>query len=108
MIVIHSDAVIGRDCFICHGVTIGASTAGVPCIGDCVYIETNAVVAGNVLVGDGAVVSANSLVTRDVPPGALACGVPAQNRLRPTVSEDMDQSMFDEPVPIRPADHSMV
>lgn len=82
MIVINGSAVIGRDCLICQGVTIGASPAGVPIIGDGVYIGTNAVVAGKVHVGDGAVVSACSLVTRDVPPGALARGVPAENRLR--------------------------
>lgn len=79
LIVINGDAVIGRDCVVNHGVTIGASSAGVPVIGDRVYIGTNAVVAGNVRVGDGAIVSACSLVTRDVPPGAMARGVPAQN-----------------------------
>ena len=82
LIVINGDVVIGRDCVINHGVTIGASSAGVPVIGDGVYIGTNAVVAGNVHVGDGAVVSACSLVTRDVPPGMLARGVPAENRLQ--------------------------
>jgi serine O-acetyltransferase len=107
MIVINSEAVIGKDCFICHGVTIGASSAGVPCIGDHVYIETNAVVAGNVQVGDGAVVGANSLVTRDVPPGALACGVPAQNRVRSNVSKD--EASMGETAPARHAvDPSMV
>ena len=85
-IVINGAAVIGRDCLICHGVTIGASTAGTPVIGDRVFIGVNAVVAGNVHVGDGAVVSANSLVVRDVPPGALARGVPAENR-EPTAAE---------------------
>lgn len=86
MIVINSDARIGRDCTINHGVTIGASAAGVPVIGDGVYVGTNAVVAGDVHVGDGAVVSACSLVTRDVPPGMLARGVPAENRVRPAGS----------------------
>lgn len=81
-IVIHGAAVIGRDCVIAHGVTIGSSRTGVPVIGDGVVINTNAVVAGDVRVGDGAVVSACSLVTRDVPPGALARGVPAENTVR--------------------------
>lgn len=85
-IVINSDVRIGRDCTINHGVTIGASSAGVPVIGDGVYVGTNAVVAGNTHVGDGAVVSACSLVTRDVPPGMLARGVPAENRVQSAAS----------------------
>ena len=82
LIVINGGVVIGRDCVINHGVTIGASPAGIPVIGDRVYIGTNAVVAGAVHVGDGARVSACSLVTRDVPPGALARGVPAETVLK--------------------------
>ena len=41
------------------------------------WIGAKATVARGVVVGAGAVVSANSLVLRDVPPGALASGVPA-------------------------------
>jgi serine O-acetyltransferase len=91
MIVINGDAVIGKDCLICHGVTIGASTAGTPVLGDSVYLGTNAVVAGNVHVGDAAVVSANSLVIRDVPAGQLARGVPAQNSSRAKPEDDHDE-----------------
>jgi len=90
LIVINAEAVIGKDCRISHGVTIGASSAGVPVIGDGVVIGANAVVAGDVHVGDGAVVSACSLVTRDVPPGALARGVPAVNKVR-GVETDEDE-----------------
>jgi serine O-acetyltransferase len=78
LIVVNGEAVIGRDCTVNHGVTIGASAAGVAVIGDGVYIGTNAVIAGDVHVGDRAKISANSLVIRDVPPGALARGVPAE------------------------------
>ncbi len=81
-IVIHGEAVIGRDCLIAHCVTIGVSGGGVPVIGDGVVINANSVVAGDVHVGDGAVVSACSLVIRDVPPGALARGVPAEIIMR--------------------------
>lgn len=46
-------------------------------IGDKVFIGINAVVAKPVTIGAGAVVAANSLVTRDVPPYSIAIGVPA-------------------------------
>jgi serine acetyltransferase len=32
---------------------------------------------GNIVVGDGAVVTAKSIVTKPVPPLAIVCGVPA-------------------------------
>ncbi len=54
-IVIHGDAVIGRNCTVSHGVTIGAAGRGdrfgVPVIGDNVYVAPNAVVGGRITVG---------------------------------------------------------
>lgn len=47
-------------------------------IGDDVWIAHGALVLGGVTIGDGSVVSANSVVTRDVPPRMLAIGNPAR------------------------------
>ncbi|SFR03407.1 acyltransferase [Desulfoscipio geothermicus] len=47
-------------------------------IGKDVMIGANSTVLPGVRIGDGAVVGAGSLVNRDVPPGALVCGVPAR------------------------------
>ncbi len=47
-------------------------------IGANVMIGANSTVLPGVRIGDGAVVGAGSLVNRDVPPGALVCGVPAR------------------------------
>lgn len=47
-------------------------------IGDRVWIGTNALVLKGVTIGDGAVVAAGSVVTRDVPPKTLVAGVPAK------------------------------
>lgn len=47
-------------------------------IGDNVWIGSNACVMPGVSIGDGAVIGANSVVTRDVPPYAVAAGVPAR------------------------------
>lgn len=81
-IIFHEDAVLGHTCNVSQGVTIGTSgrgaRRGVPTIGDRVYLATNAVVVGRITVGSGAIVAANSLVTRDVPPGTTVMGVPAQ------------------------------
>jgi len=47
-------------------------------IGANVMIGANSTVLPGVRIGDGAVIGAGSLVNRDIPPGALACGVPAR------------------------------
>lgn len=80
-IVINSDAIIGDNCNISQGVTIGVSgkgeTRGVPRIGNNVFIGANAVVAGPIYIGDNSVIAANSLVTKDVLPNITVMGVPA-------------------------------
>ena len=47
-------------------------------IGDRVWIGTRAIVLKGVTIGDGAVVAAGAVVTKDVPPGAVVAGVPAR------------------------------
>lgn len=72
---------IGRNCNLNHAVTIGVagrSRRGVPTIGDHVWIGTKATIAGEVTVGSGAVIGANSLVTSNVPENAVVLGVPAR------------------------------
>ena len=80
-IIVNANAVIGSNCNISQGVTIGVSgrgdQRGVPIIGNRVYIGVNAVIAGRVIVGDAAVIGANSLVNRDVESGTTVLGVPA-------------------------------
>ena len=50
-----------------------------PCtIGHDVWIGTDAVILRGIEIGDGAVVGANSVVTKDVPPFAIVVGSPAR------------------------------
>jgi serine O-acetyltransferase len=81
-IVVHSDAVIGRDCNLSQDVTLGEANrgrnAGFPTIGDGVYIGPGAKIVGAVHVGDDAAIGANCVVTRDVPPHSVVVGVPGR------------------------------
>jgi serine O-acetyltransferase len=80
-IIINAGAIIGKNCNISQGVTIGVSgrgdKRGIPVIGDYVYIGANATVAGKINIGDKAVIGANSLVVADVAAGTTVVGVPA-------------------------------
>lgn len=80
-VVIHRDVVIGDNCNISQGVTIGIANRGrlkgVPSIGNRVFIGPGAVVVGGGLVGDEAMIGANSVVNFDVPPRAVVVGNPA-------------------------------
>jgi acetyltransferase-like isoleucine patch superfamily enzyme len=49
-------------------------------IGKNVWIGFNAIILKGVHIGDNAVIAAGSVVTRDVPAGAMAAGVPARPR----------------------------
>ncbi len=101
---IHPGARIGRNFFIDHGFTVIGETAEIgddvtiyqsvtlggtnpstgiggkrhPTLDDGVVIGSGAQILGPVVVGAGAKVGANSVVTKDVAPGATVVGIPAK------------------------------
>lgn len=74
--VINPKAVLGRDVVVMHGVTVGQSgrEGRAPVIGDRVLLGPGCVILGDVRIGDGATISANCVVTQDVPPDTLVHG----------------------------------
>ncbi len=81
-VVIGETAVIGDDCSILQGVTLGG-TGKVrgdrhPKLGRGVVVQDSAAILGNINIGDGSVVTAKSIVLKDVPPLARVSGVPAK------------------------------
>lgn len=79
-IFVNSQSVIGANCTLRQGVTIGnrRDGEGAPVIQDDVDIGANAQVLGSITIGRGARVGAMSLVLIDVPPSATAVGIPAR------------------------------
>ena len=90
-IVVHGNSVIGDDCIIRQGVTIGNRRMDrpleAPHIGNRVNIGAGAKILGAVRVGDDADIGANAVVLTDVPQGSLAVGVPARIISRGQASE---------------------
>jgi serine O-acetyltransferase len=79
-IFVHADSVIGANCTLRQGVTIGNREVDgpIPVLEDDVELGAYAQVLGGVRIGRGAKVGAMSVVLVDVPPGAVAVGVPAR------------------------------
>jgi len=78
-ITLREDAVIGYDAtLLCHEFLQDEYRVGPVEIGEEAMVGAGAIVLPGVTVGAGASVAANSLVTRDVPPGATVAGVPAE------------------------------
>lgn len=84
-VLIHSQGVVingsvrgGDDVMIEHQVTIGAEGREAPKLGSRVFIGAGAKIIGPVRVGDDVKIGANAVVTRDLPDGATAVGIPAK------------------------------
>ncbi len=78
-ITLREDAVVGYDAtLLCHEFLQDEYRVGRVEIGERAMIGAGTVVLPGVTVGADASVAANSLVTRDVPPGTTVAGVPAE------------------------------
>ena len=99
-IVIGETAVIGDDCLLYQGVTLGGTGKDIgkrhPTLGNNVMVGCGAKVLGPFTVGDNARIAANSVVLRDVPQDATVVGVPGRVvRLR---GEKLDHIHTPDPV----------
>ncbi len=82
-VVIGETAVVGEGCTIYQGVTLGGTSLAKgakrhPTLGRNVVVGAGAKVLGGFEVGDDAAIGSNAVVTKPVPAGATAVGIPAR------------------------------
>ena len=100
-VVIGETAVIGQDVSILQGVTLGGTGKEIgdrhPKVGNGVIIDDGAILLGNIKIGDGAVITAKSIVTKPVPPLARMSGIPAKvMSYRQLRQEDFDSDSWEQ------------
>ncbi|HEY3301817.1 MAG TPA: serine O-acetyltransferase [Methylophilaceae bacterium] len=95
-VVIGETAVIGDDCTLYHGVTLGGTSWNKgkrhPTLEQGVVIGAGAKVLGPITVGKGAKIGSNAVVVKDVPENATAVGIPARILDQETVKQREDMA----------------
>ena len=102
-IVIGETTVIGDDCLLYQGVTLGGSGKEKgkrhPTLGNNVLVGAGAKVLGSFKVGDNARIASNAVVLNESPDHATAVGVPAKVvRVAGEKVEMLDHTHIPEPV----------
>ncbi len=81
-VVVGETAVIGDDCTLYHGVTLGGTSwkkgKRHPTLGNDVVVGAGAKVLGPITVKDGGRIGSNAVVVKDVPAGATIVGIPGR------------------------------
>ena len=81
-VIINPGSIIGSNCNIASGVTIGQENRGkrkgTPTIGDSVWIGTNSVIVGTIKIGNNVLVAPLAYVNFDVPDNSIVIGSPGK------------------------------
>lgn len=103
-VVIGETAVIGDDCTLYHGVTLGGTSWNKgkrhPTLEQGVVIGAGAKVLGPITIGKSAKIGSNAVVVKDVPENATAVGIPARileqetNKQRDEMAEKIGFSAY--------------
>ena len=90
-ITINPEAVIGKNCNIHKGVTIGQENRGkrkgVPTLGNEVWVGVNATIVGKINIGEDVMIAPNSFVNFDVPSHSVVFGNPGVIKYKDNATE---------------------
>ena len=90
-ITVNEAAVIGANCNLHKGVTIGQENRGkrkgAPVLGNCVWVGVNATIVGSISVGDDVLIAPGSYVNCDIPSHSIVLGNPCHVISRENATE---------------------
>ncbi|WP_455542986.1 serine O-acetyltransferase [Intestinibacter sp.] len=98
-VIINPDAVLGKNINISTGVVIGQENRGqrkgVPTIGDEVWIGANAIIVGNIKIGNDVLIAPNTYINKDIPSHSIVVGNPARIISRENACESYIENTVD-------------
>lgn len=103
-VVIGETTIIGDDCTIYQGVTLGGTGKDTgkrhPTLGNNVMVGSGAKILGPFTVGDNSKIAAGAVVLSEVPPNSTCVGVPARivKREGIKITQDLDQIKIPDPI----------
>jgi len=78
--VLHKDTIIGDNCIIGQGITIGGRgpRKGAPIIGNNVYLGPGCRILGPINIGNNCIIGPNAVVIENINSGCIAVGIPTK------------------------------
>ncbi len=105
-VVIGETTIVGDDVLLYKGVVLGGTsledTKRHPTIGNNVVVGTNAIVLGNIEIGDDCQIGAGSVVTKSAPAGSTIVGIPGKTlesiRQQRQERHDLEHGKLPDPI----------
>lgn len=100
LITVNSNAIIGNNCNLNKGCTIGTEfrgkRKGAPTIGNNVWIGANSTIVGKINIGDNVLIAPNTHVNVDIPSNSIVFGNPCQIKNKINSVEGYINNIYDE------------